>query len=85
MNLPNTSLIILYRILAIVRTSANLKNYTKYSMNVTFSLQKSISMWYNYKSYSMQVVKSSINYGMYGFWYISYDRIKTKKEKEAYK
>lgn len=50
-------------------------------MNVTFPLQKSISMWYNYKSYSMQVVKNGINCGMHGFWYISYDRIKTKKKR----
>lgn len=50
-----------------VRTSANLKNCIKYSMNVTFSLQKSISMWYNDGRYSMQVDKNSINYGMYGF------------------
>lgn len=57
MNSAKISLFILYLIWITDRTSANLKKYTKYSTDVTFVLQKSISMWYNNKRYSMQVDK----------------------------
>ena len=45
-------------------------------MDVTFVLQKSISMWYNDKRYSMQVNKNSIIRGMYSFWDIVCDKVK---------
>lgn len=75
MNSANASLLILYLITRNVRTSANLKKYIKYSTDVTFTLQKSISMWYNDKSYSIEVDKFRVNKGMYCFWYILYDKI----------
>ena len=50
-------------------------------MNVTFVLQKSISMWYNNYCYSMQVDKNSINKGMYSFWDIACDKVKNKIKK----
>jgi len=78
MNSAKISLFILYLICIDDRTSANLKNYTKYSIDVTFSLQKSISMWYNNKRYSIQVDKNSIIGGMYSFWDIVCDKVKIK-------
>lgn len=78
MNSAKISLFILYLICIDDRTSANLKNYTKYSTDVTFSLQKSISMWYNNKRYSIQVDKNSIIGGMYSFWDIVCDKVKIK-------
>ena len=77
-------LLILYLIIGNVRTSANLKNYTKYSTDVTFTLQKSISMWYNNKRYSIQVDKNGISNGiiraMYSFWDIVCDIVKIKSK-----
>lgn len=52
-------------------------------MNVTFVLQKSISMWYNNYCYSMQVDKNSINKGMYSFWDIACDKVKNKIKKSG--
>ena len=61
MNSAPLGLIILYLIIVNVRTSANLKKYIKYSTDVTFTLQKSISMWYNINIYSIQVDKTDVN------------------------
>ena len=61
MNSAPLGLIILYLIIVNVRTSANLKKYIKYSTDVTFALQKSISMWYNINIYSIQVDKTDVN------------------------
>lgn len=78
MNSAKISLLILYLICIDVRTSADLKNVIKYSIDVTFSLQKSISVWYNNKRYSIQVDKNSIIRGMYSFWDIVCDKVKIK-------
>ena len=78
MNSAKISLLILYLITINVRTSADLKNVIKYSIDVTFSLQKSISVWYNNKRYSIQVDKNSIIRGMYSFWDIVCDKVKIK-------
>lgn len=43
--------------MAFERTRANLKKYTKYSINLTFRLQKSTYMWYNVIKYSIYKVK----------------------------
>ena len=45
--------------MAFERTRANLKKYTKYSINLTFRLQKSTYMWYNVIKYSISKVKRS--------------------------
>lgn len=41
------------------RTRANLKKCTKYSINLTFRLQKSTYMWYNVIKYSINKEKRS--------------------------
>ena len=43
------------------RTRANLKKSTKYSINLTFRLQKSTYMWYNVIKYSIYKVKKEQN------------------------
>lgn len=43
--------------MAFERTRANLKKYTKYSINLTFRLQKSTYVWYNVIKYSIYKVK----------------------------
>lgn len=54
--------------MAFERTRANLKKYTKYSINLTFRLQKSTYMWYNVIKYSIYKVKKGANYDSYSMY-----------------